>query len=118
MNDWRNLPPGSPEYATAYWSSPEGKRRFAEIEAQKAPPPPDPREAMSAALAKHDKALRRWAFSPLGTPKPAGVLTDEALEDMQAAYRVLDGDPLSQNGRADAVSAQGWGDRFAETVPE
>src|SRR5689334_18341854 len=98
--------PGSDEYAREFWSSPEGKALYPTLFGKAAPPPPDPRERMAAALERHDKALTRWSRMPLGSPKPAGILDDEQLANMQDAFRVLDGDPLF--GRADAASNAGW----------
>jgi hypothetical protein len=92
--------PGSETYANAYWSSPEGRRRSAEIDAVKNPPPPPLREKIGAALAAHDKALhdRQWTSDGRSRqrdpgPQP-GELTDAALADIQRALVVLDGDPF------------------------
>lgn len=100
--------PGSDAYRAKFWSSPEGRALYPTLFGTKAPAVPDPRARMAEALEKHDRAMRRWAFAPLGTPKPKDLLSDEQLEDMQRATLILgDADPFSQE-RATAASDEAW----------
>lgn len=61
MTDYNDAPPGSEDYATAYWSSEEGRARAAAERAVREPRKPTTDEIVADRLAKHNAAVQRRA---------------------------------------------------------
>ncbi len=117
MNDYND---DVEKAATAYWSSPEGRRRSAEIDAAKAPPPTDPRKAIADALAKNDAAISRRMFESSQARRDVGPLkgelTAEQLRNIQEALVTLDGDPFDPDTTSPSAGPEA--DQWAAWVAE
>ena len=93
MNDYDGPPVGSEDYATAYWSSPEGRRRSAEIDAARNPKPaPEPTTderlaAHEVALARRAEITRHYGRDP--GPQPGELSDSDFFDLMQPVNEAL-----------------------------
>lgn len=94
--------PGSADYATQFWSSPEGRARAAAERTAREPKAPSRAEVIRTKLAAHDAALAAAAVSRYGTEGRPGILPGAEVEALQTELYALmaeAGDPFAERGR-------------------
>lgn len=102
MTDYNDAPPGSEDYATAFWTSPEGRARAAAERTAREPKAPSRAEVIRTKLAAHDAALAASIHSRYGTVGRPGILPGaevESLQDELYELMLAEGDPFAERGR-------------------
>ncbi len=115
MNDYDGPAPGSEDYATQYWSSPEGRARVAAETAAQNPSKPDRAAEVRDKLDRHTAALQRQAFDGRSRPD---LLTDGEAQDLQDELYSLQGGKEAAFAPADKPLMSDSGERWAQWVAE